>query len=120
MPDQLNANSTNFSIHRRRQMQGLSRGMRNGAAARPAARGAAAIAAYLRRAILDRVYRHGERMLAEALGILEQDDFITRRVGGARRDPLAVRGAGGATPRPDPGAADYPRKLWITPLISER
>ncbi len=86
-------------------MQNLSRGMRNGAAASgdgasrdyPVARGAAGITAYLRRAILDGIYLYGERMPAErqlaealscsrstvreALGILEQNNFITRRVG---------------------------------------
>ena len=90
-------------------MQNLSRGVRNGTMTRPAAaadgaapdypsaRGAAGIAAYLRRAILDGVYLYGERLPAErqlaetlsssrstvreALGILEQNNFITRRVG---------------------------------------
>ncbi len=90
-------------------MQNLSRGIRNGTTTRPAAaadgaapdypaaRGAAGIAAYLRRAILDGVYLYGERLPAErrlaealsssrstvreALGILEQNNFIARRVG---------------------------------------
>ncbi len=63
----------------------------------PAVRGAAGIAAYLRRAILDGVYLYGERLpaerqlaaalstsrttLREALRILEHNGFITRRVG---------------------------------------
>ena len=63
----------------------------------PTARGAAGIAAYLRRAILDGVYLYGERLPAErqlaaalsssrttvreALRLLEQSHFVTRRVG---------------------------------------
>jgi DNA-binding FadR family transcriptional regulator len=63
----------------------------------PAARGAAGIAAYLRRAILEGVYRYGERLPAErqlaaalsssrttvreALRLLEQSHLVTRRVG---------------------------------------
>ena len=90
-------------------MPNLSRGIHNGTMSRPeaaaggaapdypSARGAAGIAAYLRRAILDGVYLYGERLPAErqlagalsssrstvreALGILEQNNFITRRVG---------------------------------------
>lgn len=63
----------------------------------PSARGAAGIAAYLRRAIFDGVYRYGERLPAErqlagalsssrttvreALRMLEQGALVTRRVG---------------------------------------
>ena len=63
----------------------------------PAARGAAGIATYLRRAILDGVYLYGERLPAErqlaaalsssrttvreALRLLEQSHLVTRRVG---------------------------------------
>ena len=67
-----------------------------GVVARPV-RGAASIAAYLRQAILDRVYLYGERLPAErqlaaglgssrttvreALRILEENGYITRRMG---------------------------------------
>ena len=62
-----------------------------------AVKGAAGIAAYLRRAILDGVYLYGERLPAErqlaeslsssratvraAMRVLEQDNLVTRRVG---------------------------------------
>jgi len=76
----------------------------------PTARGAAGIAAYLRRAILDGVYLYGERLPAErqlaeslsssrstvreALGILEQNNFITRRVGSGTFVSYAPESAG--------------------------
>ncbi len=91
-------------------MRSLSRGSPTAPQKRPAAtrseaagaplaavRGAVGIAAYLRQAILDGVYLYGEKLPAErrlaaalkssratvreALRILEQGDFITRRVG---------------------------------------
>ncbi len=79
--------------------QKLPAATRTDAAGAPlaAVRGAVGIAAYLRQAILDGVYLYGEKLPAErqfaaalkssratvreALRILEQGDFITRRIG---------------------------------------